>query len=319
MNLLPTLEQHALIEAAAAFADKELLAPDGLPATSVDAATWSRTAELGWLGLGLPEEAGGVGASLAEEALLHQELGRRLVPGPFIATTLAARVAIGGGETALATRLIAGEVRCGVAAGDLGIDVEVGHLALVIDASCATLLEVDGIEPDVPVDVGSSVSTVTLGAAVTAVEGRAVFDRGHVLVAAQLVGIAEACRDMSAAYAATRMQFGRPIGSFQAVKHRCAEMVVRCETARSLTNMAALLVGADRGDGAVYASSALTLAAAAAVRNASDNIQNHGGIGVTTELGAERYVTRALTLRRLLSEPAWRHHDVAGAGPTCFS
>ncbi|WP_281376011.1 acyl-CoA dehydrogenase family protein, partial [Pseudonocardia pini] len=141
--------------------------------------------------------------------------------------------------------------------------------------------------------------------------------RGVVLAAAALCGVAEACRDRSAEYAKTRTQFGQPIGVFQAVKHRCAEMATRCEAAMSLTSYAALVLAEGRPDAAFQVSSAKLVASAAAIDNAADDVQNHGGMGFTDESGAHLYVRRARLLEQwfggtprlsteLLAEPAPR-------------
>lgn len=318
MNLLPTAEQQAIADSAAAFLMKEV-APIGGGDGLADDAVWRQSAELGWLGLGADDSLGGVGAGLAEEAVLHRELGRQLAPGPYVSTILATRVAEEAGEVALARSMIDGELRCGMAVGPLGVGVERGHLVLVLDDDGARVHELAAVADEISLDTSSTVASISLGACQAQIQGRSVLDRGRVLVAAQLLGIAEACRDMSASFAATRVQFGKPIGTFQAVKHRCSDMAVRCETARSMTFMAALLVDADRPDSSAYASSAFVLASSAATRNAAANIQNHGGIGFTMELGAHRFVTRAITLRRLLGDPARVHADIVGAGPTSFA
>jgi len=114
-----------------------------------------------------------------------------------------------------------------------------------------------------------------------------------VLVAAELAGIATATADQSTQYAKDREQFGQPVGGFQAVKHRCADMAVRAEAATSLVRYASLAVRDGHHDARFHAEAARAVAAAAAVDNAQINVQNHGGIGFTWEHTAHRYVTRA--------------------------
>src|SRR5262249_8358390 len=111
--------------------------------------------------------------------------------------------------------------------------------------------------------------------------GREIADRETVLTAAVLVGTAEATRDMSAQYAKDREQFGRPIGTFQAVKHRCADMAVRCEITLDLTLYATLLMEADSTDAALHVAAAKALTNDYAVANTFDNVQNHSKINVT--------------------------------------
>jgi alkylation response protein AidB-like acyl-CoA dehydrogenase len=156
--------------------------------------------------------------------------------------------------------------------------------------------------------------------------------RGQVLAAALLVGILEAVRDLSVTYVSARQQFGKPIGSFQAVKHRCADMAVRAEAAGSLLWLAALSVqsaeldaapgalpgSGRRADGDVDRSGALRLAASVkalaseyAVASAHDNVQNHGGMGFTAECSAHLYVKRALAWSATLGSPDTLLSEVA--------
>ncbi len=128
----------------------------------------------------------------------------------------------------------------------------------------------------------------------------AAFDRGALATAAYLVGASQRMIDIAAEYARQREQFGKPIGSFQAVKHRCAEMVVRAYSARTELYVAALLLTQDgEQPGLLEGTAAYLLALQAAQRNAEDNVQNHGGIGVTAEHDAGVLVKRALTYRNL--------------------
>ena len=117
--------------------------------------------------------------------------------------------------------------------------------------------------------------------------------RATVLSAALLVGLAEAVRDDAVAYASERVQFGKPIGVFQAIKHPCADMAVRCEVALSQTLMAALHTRDGLADADFQAASAKAVASAAATRGAAANVQIHGGYGYTTEYDAQRFVKRA--------------------------
>jgi len=117
-----------------------------------------------------------------------------------------------------------------------------------------------------------------------------------VLLAAEAVGLAERTLEASVEYAKVRQQFGRPIGSFQAVKHRCADMAVRAEVARSLTTYAAVALRDGEPDAARHADEAKALAVDAALANAHDNVQNHGGMGFTWESDAHLYLKRAWVL-----------------------
>ena len=125
------------------------------------------------------------------------------------------------------------------------------------------------------------------------------FNHAAILVAAQLVGLAEAARDLAASYASERVQFGRPIGVFQGVKHPCADMAVRCEAAWSQTVYAALALRDGYPNASRQVSAAKATAGDAANRNAAACVQVFGGIGVTTECDAHVLVKRAQVLRRL--------------------
>ena len=138
--------------------------------------------------------------------------------------------------------------------------------------------------------------------------------RATVLLASQLAGNASATAAQSVEYAKDREQFGKPIGSFQAVKHRCADMAVLADAATSLSRYASLTVADSRPDAAFHAQAAWTIAARAAVTNAQVNVQNHGGIGFTWEHTAHRYVTRAQFLVRTLGNRA-DHLDALLAEP----
>jgi hypothetical protein len=124
------------------------------------------------------------------------------------------------------------------------------------------------------------------------------------LAAAEAVGVAERTLEDSVAYAKVRQQFGRPIGSFQAVKHRSADMAVRAEVARSLTTFAAVALAEGEETAPRHVAAAKVLATDAALANAADNLQNHGGMGFTWEADAHLYLKRAWLLEHALGTRA---------------
>jgi alkylation response protein AidB-like acyl-CoA dehydrogenase len=270
--------------------------------TGVDRDVWARVGALGWFGLGLDEASGGVGYGVPEEVLLFREIGRFLAPGPLVASALAARVAAGAGDGAIAGAVLEGRAVVGLAEpfGDRYrlLDATYADLVLTVDADDAALTERAAwgeVEPAVAMDptVELAYARAPDGPPIAVATGRAIADRGAVLTAAVLVGTAEATRDMSAQYAKDREQFGKPIGTFQAVKHRCADMAVRCEVTLDLTIYAALLFDSGSADAALHVAAAKALAGEYAIANAFDNVQNHGGIGVTWEHDAHLFVKRA--------------------------
>ena len=316
MDLLPNDEQQEIIDQSAAFlADqlplRRLHDLDGAGERISDD-TWSAMAELGWFGLGLEEDAGGVGFTLAEEVLLVRELGRSLGPPALLATMLAARVAALGGADDVRDALVGGEARAAFAesldgsatvgttvSGDLHVfDPDGADHLLLLGPEGAALISTDGLDAApaqtcVDDSVGLSLLQVDARPALAFAEGGDVLTRATVLCSGMLVGIAEAVRDDAVAYAIERVQFGKPIGVFQAIKHPCADMAVRCEAALAQTLMAALHARDGRSDAAFQAASAKVVASAAATRGAAANVQIHGGYGYTTEYDAQRFVKRA--------------------------
>jgi alkylation response protein AidB-like acyl-CoA dehydrogenase len=285
----------------------------------VDTGLWQGAAGLGWFGLALPEVQGGSGYGVMEAALLFQEIGRAVVPGPWLGTVLAARALAGvpARRDPLA-RLLAGEVRVGVIddpADALGRGTHVdGEARAVLDAGTADAWLVLGAERvryvagepgTVRVRSGCSMdptrrigSVVFAAAEAAAIGGDAQRRRleGATLVAAEALGVAERTLELSVDYAKVRRQFGKPIGTFQAIKHRCADMAVRAEVARAMVTYAAVALDEGEAGAARHVAMAKALAGGAAVANATDNIQNHGGMGYTWESDAHLYLKRARLL-----------------------
>ncbi|MGD9701285.1 MAG: acyl-CoA dehydrogenase family protein [Acidimicrobiia bacterium] len=315
MDLTLSPEQTEIVDSSAAFLrarlpisrTRELLDTDRL----VDDAAWASSAELGWFGLGLPEERGGVGFGLAAESLLFREIGRSLAAGPFLATVLAARVAAFAGRDDLAATILAGDERVGlVIGGSLEGPLQLldadGSLVVVVSATATSLVEVAALDDVVQVPcvdpactlrraVGRDVEPV---ASVTS-DVDPIERRGLVLAAAMSTGITEAVRDLAAAHATSRIQFGKPIGVNQAVKHPCAQMAVRAELAHAQTVFAAVASDEGRRDADFHALSALLVATEAAGWSAAATIQVLGGMGFTFEHDAQLYLKRALVLSHL--------------------
>jgi alkylation response protein AidB-like acyl-CoA dehydrogenase len=322
MDLLPTPEQEAIVAAAAGFLGKELSIPQTREAMvreeGIDRSVWARCADLGWFGLGLDEGHGGVGYSLCEEALLFREIGRHLAPGPLLASVLGARVAAFGGAPDLAAEILGGQSVVGLAqpvdatvASELSgrflvLDGADADLLLAIDEQGGALVSTDLVEVsprpciDQSVRLGNAVLDGVAAQVAVAATTDNVFLRGVVLSAAMLVGIAEATRDLSVEYAKVREQFGRPIGVNQAIKHPCAEMAVRSEAAYSQLLMAALAVADGNDDARFQASAAKVISTDAAISNATQTVQVHGGMGFTYEHDAHLYVKRARVLDLVL-------------------
>jgi alkylation response protein AidB-like acyl-CoA dehydrogenase len=258
---------------------------------------WKTLAEYGVFSIRLPEPDG-TALGLAQATLLFEELGRANVPGPAAASHLAAGeidgAATGASIVGLVERTAAPIVLEHLPALDAVVVVDDDGL-WTLDARSLAGHEVAPLDPLTPMFV---VDTLPQG---DRLEGPDVAGRwrsdGAVLTAAFEVGLAAAATDAAVAYAKQREQFGRPIGSFQAVKHLCADMLVRTEVARVAVHSAAVLVDDGHDDALRAVAGAKLLADDAAFRNGKDCIQVHGGMGFTWEAKVHLYVKRAAVLR----------------------
>jgi len=328
MPIAITDEHRALADTAADFlakrdarrAARNLLeaADEGLPPF------WDDLAALGWLGLHLPEAHGGSGYSLEELVVVVEELGRAAAPGPFVPTVIASAVIAAAADEATQARVLPGladgSVTAGIALdGDVTVSggVASGALAAVLGGGTASLLVVPagddvaivegdgGVTTTVPVNLDPSrrSARVTLdGAPVTVLRGarQTLTDLARVILAAEAVGVAGECTQLAASYAKERVQFGRVIGTYQAVKHHCANMAVATELATSAVWDAAR-AAATGGEQLRYAAAvAAALAGPAADLCANLNTQVHGGIAITWEHDAHLYMRRATSLLALL-------------------
>jgi alkylation response protein AidB-like acyl-CoA dehydrogenase len=326
MDLLPGVEQLEIISATSEFLAERMPA-DAIRAgrdadTLVSQALWREVAEMGLLTLGLDEEAGGSGRPFADEALLFIELGKRLAPGPFLAGTLAARVAAGCGDAELAEQIGTGQVLVALAVlrgdgdarpvkgtFDLFEPAGASH-ALVVGRSGAALVEIDSLGPLAALhaaDPGTRMASAVVESAEPVhwlpVEDEWIWARAMVLVAAYLTGLASAAAAAATEHAKTREQFGKPIGVHQAIKHTCVDMEIAAEAAQAQTLFAAIALSSGRGDALLQVLSAVTVAGSAAVDNAAAGIQVFGGMGYTYENDMHLYLKRAHVFRHLFAEP----------------
>jgi alkylation response protein AidB-like acyl-CoA dehydrogenase len=271
----------------------------------VDRAGWRRLAEAGVFSLGLPEASGGAGLGLGEAALVFEELGRALVPGPLVASHLAAGLVDGADDGSV----VVGVVEDRPTGEGHAIPVVIEHLD---DLDVLAVLTEHGITSVDPRSLGAtrlrrpmdpltpvwSVPDLPEGRPLGGPEEAERWRRdGAVLTAALQIGMAAWTTELAVAYAKQRRQFGRPIGGFQAVKHLCADMAVRTEVARCAVHAAAVTVDqAGVGDALVAAAGAKLLADEAAVTNGRSCIQVHGGMGFTWEVPAHLAYKRARVL-----------------------
>jgi alkylation response protein AidB-like acyl-CoA dehydrogenase len=274
-------------------------AREGAP---VDRSAWAQMADLGVLGLLLPEGSGGVGLGAVEAAIVFEQLGGHLVPGPVLWTLLAAPLVTGAASGA---QLVGGVAADAVVDGSAVVEhaAEIDVLLVVGDdgvvahrpSELPVPTPLDALDPLAPVGRFTG-----LGA------GEPVGDRdaaaglrtlGTVLSAAMLSGVSSRALDVARDYALERHQFGAPIGSFQAIKHLLADMYVRTVTAQSITYAAAAVLDRPGGDDPVRAAAgAKLLASDAAITNASTAIQVLGGMGFTWDMLPNYLLKRAWAL-----------------------
>ncbi|MER6207627.1 acyl-CoA dehydrogenase family protein [Streptomyces sp. NPDC001642] len=231
------------------------------PAPAVDRGLWSALGELGVFSLRLSEAEGGAGLGLPEAVLVFEELGWALVPGPLVATHLAAGVVPGAAT---------GEAVVAAADGSLVEWLDEADVVMPGAEGAVAMRSVDPLTPVHRVPAPARVEPVAV-----------------LLTAAEQVGTAGRVCGLAVQHARAREQFGQPIGAFQAVKHLCAQSLVRVEVAR-----AAVYAAAVTGD-AVDIAAARLLADEAAVRGARDCLQVHGGMGFTWESEVHLHLKRA--------------------------
>lgn len=252
----------------------------------VDRGLWAELGAAGFFALRLPETEGGVGLGLPESVLLFEEAGRVLLPGPFVATHLAAGVVKGAAEGRAVVTVVD---RSGPVADLAGADavLVLGDAVSLAagDSTRAAAVAVRSVDPLTALH--RPARPVTCTEALPQLSPRTLRYEGALLTAAEQLGSAAMSTETAVQHARGRQQFGVAIGSFQAVKHLCAQMLVRTELAR-----AAVYAAAVTGD-PVETAGAKLLADEAAVRNARDCLQVHGGMGFTWEADVHLHLKRA--------------------------
>ncbi len=257
-----------------------------------DPGIWTSLEEIGVFAIGVSEELGGSGLGAVEEALIVMGLGSRLASPGVLATVGAVHVQGDVRPESIRGKRVAAAYR----SGDRTILVDEPGAALVLvrDRGGAVLCDAS-IGASRMIDDRLWLATLRES---RVGEPLARFDesqlaRVRLIDAAALAGMAEATLKMSVAYAGTRQQFGRPIGSFQAVKHHCADMAIAARCARDQTTFAAVALDEGRADAQLQVECAFAVAASAALENAGKNIQIHGGMGFSDEADPHLFLKRA--------------------------
>lgn len=261
-----------------------------------NAGLWRDLADAGVFNLRVPEADGGVGLGMAEAALVFEELGRACVPGPLVATELVSADDVVGmvervdGPVVIEHLSVLDRL---LVLDDSGVS-EVDPKEVVAERSA------NPVDPLSPVWIADSLPAGTPVVADPLLLRR----HGALLTAAIQLGLSEAVLDIAVAYAKEREQFDRPIGSFQAVKHMLADMLVRTEVARAAVYAAAVTVDDPSvGHVARAIAAAKITAGEAAVKNGKAAIQVHGGMGFTWEVDCHLYLKRAWTLDTAFGSP----------------
>ena len=284
-----------------------------------DERTWSSLDEIGIFGITASEESGGSGLGAVEEALIAMALGRRLAAPSVLATLGAAHAAPLAGDAGPEERPVpAARIAAGMRRGDRTVVVEDGAADLVL-VRAPTGAAVYATDSAVSRPLDGRLWLADLGEYASLGEPVARFDdarllRLRLLDAAALAGIAAAALDMGVSYAGMREQFGRPIGSFQAIKHHCANMAIAASCARDQVSFAAVAVDDQRGDAPLQVECALWVAGSAALENAGKNIQIHGGIGFSDEADPHLLLKRAQLLITLAGGLEAANRRIAEAG-----
>jgi alkylation response protein AidB-like acyl-CoA dehydrogenase len=285
-----------------------------------DENAWKELCELGWAGIFIDEEGGGQGLGILELVILTEELGYALAPVPFLSNAAAGLALQFAGTDEQKARWLPG-IASGEVRGTVGL-LRDGEARLVPDADSAdviVLFTAEGgfavepaaveVEPIETIDLTRRFARVRAdGGEPLAGDGGDAPHRIATAVAAELTGVAQHAMEMGVEYARERKQFGRPIGSYQAVSHRCAQMLLEVEGARSASYYAAWCADSEPETLPLAASMAKAYASDAGWRVTASSLQVHGGIGFTWEHDLHFFLKRAKA-DGLLYGSAGEHRD----------
>lgn len=286
------VEKHASPEAVRKAAASE---------RGYDETLWKTLCEqVGAAALVIPEELGGAGGELADAAVVLEELGKALVPTPLLGTTLAelALLSLDEPDSDLLEGLAEG-TSIGTVVFDAGYVVNGNIADIVVAADGETLTRWTTFTPTPAVSMDITRPLAAIEATETAALGTdpGMADIAAILLAAEQVGAASKCLDLTVQYTKDRVQFGRPIGSFQALKHRMADLYVAVQSAKAVVDEAV-------ADPSPTSSALARLAASEAFSKvAGEAVQMHGGIAITWESDIQLYFKRAHNSAQLLGPP----------------
>jgi alkylation response protein AidB-like acyl-CoA dehydrogenase len=296
-------EHEALRDTVRQMLRHKVTSADVRTANGYSAALWRALCdEIGVSAITVPEEYGGAGATLAEAHVVLEEIGRTLAPVPMLSTVLATEALVRSGNTSACKRLLTAIAEGAVATvgwperDPYVLDGDIADINLAVEEG--QLYEVNPTRREhVPtMDITRRLATVDFTSAThLGVADQDIRDIACIALSAEQVGAAQRCLDMTVEYTKTRVQFGRPIGAFQALKHRMADMYVQVETARSISRAAVH----DPGLAAAAKAHCSTVLSTVA----GETIQLHGGIAITWEHDAHLYFKRAHSSAQLFGSP----------------
>lgn len=301
---------------------------------------WNALAhDLGLAGLLVPENLGGLGATAREAAVVLEELGRTVAPVPFFTSSvIATKALLAAGDTHFVREMAEGEKQAVLvlpwSAHAGAWSVSVGSVspvagAITADYFCVPTEEngelelrvhqVAVVEPVLSLDMSRQLASVTVtDDGITVARGdvaRAAIDaallEGAALLASEQYGLAQWCLEETVEYAKTRIQFARPIGSFQAIKHRLADLYLQVVQAQAAARYAADTIATADKDVHIAAAVAQSYCSQVAIRAAEEALQLHGGIGMTWEHAIHVYLKRAKSSQLALGTPATHRSDLA--------
>ncbi|BAL87143.1 putative acyl-CoA dehydrogenase [Actinoplanes missouriensis 431] len=310
-------EEHAALRAAvrgllAEYPARRTIEGDG----GFDTALWHRLGkEIGVAGLMVPPEYGGAGATLHESIIVLEELGRALTPAPMLGALLGTQALLATGNEQACARwlppICAGDLIVAVTWDGVLIDASIADILLVIsgdrlyavDPAAVSLRTTDSL------DLTRQLSEITLTDISEISEigpAEPLHDLACVALSAEQVGTAARALELTVEYAKNRVQFGRPIGAFQALQHRMAEAHVRVEAARSACWTAADALVTGSPDAGRLAAVAKVWCSETVRAVTAEMVQVHGGIAITWEHDAHLYLRRAWSSAQLFGSP--QHH-----------
>jgi alkylation response protein AidB-like acyl-CoA dehydrogenase len=268
------------------FADRSPMAKvrEAAETGRYDEALWEELADLGWPGIAVSEDHGGQGLGAVELAVLLEQVGYACAATPLLCTATAAATIDACGSDEQRARwlpaLVSGEQTAGIGTAELAADAVGAAVVVILDGEEAELVTAPEVEPFPTIDPTRRFGTVS-GESEPLGPGAA--DRVRAAISAEVVGVCQRALEMTLEYVKNRRQFDVPVGSFQAVSHRCVQMFLHTETARSGAYFAAWAADADPDRLAEAAALAAAAAADGGREVTASAIQAHGGIGFTWE------------------------------------